>query len=152
MVTGDFNLGLLEAWGPEIITKLVNSTSDRQSADKAVASDKLQALTLLDFADKWALTQTVENTTREKNILDLVLVNKCNLVSDIQHEKYVNITDHDILIVKLDIQVEDDKAQMKNNFASTKIPEFNTDSMNEETIRQAKVFLENREMTKIDVT
>ena len=81
VVLGDFNL-------PSIVWH--NESIRSEKPDKKCAEIMLQ------FMDKQLLTQHVlENTRKDKNILDLILTNNVELVHNITVEKVGNVSDHD---------------------------------------------------------
>ena len=127
IVTGDFNLGMLESWTAASINKLVDSTSQRIENDFDISIDKEQALNLLEFADRWVLSQKVQEATRESRILNLVLTDSDQMVKSIFHEKHCNISDHDTLLINLNLEVTENEKEIKKNFSSTTIPDYNTE-------------------------
>ena len=88
---------------------------------ESIGIESAQILEVIDFADRWNLEQWITNPTREDKILDL-LFTRDDIVSNIEHERHAYISDHDTLIVKVDLEVSDHDKCEKNNFCSTDIP------------------------------
>ena len=70
-------------------------------------------------------------------------------MSDIRHERHAYISDHDTIIVKVDLEVSDDDKCEKNNFCSTDIPLYKKDMMTKAQIGQAKEYLESQDWCDI---
>ena len=66
--------------------------------------------------------------TKDNNILDL-LFSSDDIVCDIKHERHAHISDHDTVIVKLDLEIPKDDNETKKNFCNTDIPLYKTDQM-----------------------
>ena len=74
-ITGEFNLEFLEDWINDLIQLYCDSVVCRLSEDEVVANNKIQAQELIQFTEKWNLTQFVKEPTHLDNILDLIFVN-----------------------------------------------------------------------------
>ena len=89
-----------------VMTSLIKrkTRSMKESAIRRILAPKVQILEAIEFAEKWNLSQKIKNPTRENNILDLLLTSD-DLVSDIKHEHHAHISDHDTLIVRVDMEI-----------------------------------------------
>ena len=74
-ITGDFNMGFLKDWSYQEINSFINRTIERKENHATLVDYKAQAMDLIDFCDKWSLSQKIDEGTRNGRILDLLLVN-----------------------------------------------------------------------------
>ena len=103
IVNGDFNLGFLKAWDPTEISDFLAKTKYRTENQLAIAKAKHQAIALLNFTEGMNLSQMVKESTRIVNILDLVLIDCTDEIEDITNVKHDKLSDHDTLIIELNI-------------------------------------------------
>ena len=101
LITGDFNMGFLGDWSPQIINKIYEDTNRRIDDDKSVSDDKIQAVKLIEMCEKRCLIQKVSESTRQERILDLVLTSEEELIDDIKHIRHEKLSDHDTMIINL---------------------------------------------------
>ena len=85
------------------------------------------------------LNQAIKEPTREDKILDLLFTSE-DIISNIVHKKHGYISDHDTLIVQVDLEVPKDDNTSKVNYCTTDIPLYKTDHMSEEQIARAREF------------
>ena len=141
IITGDFNLGELEDWNDEKIEKTKDRINERILNKEVIGSKCKQTNELIEFSEKWNLIQNTKNPTRDNKILDLIFTNE-DIVCDISNIKHGNISDHDTLVIKVDLEIPDEDKVTKKNFYTTEIPLYNTEHMTDEQINKAKEFLE----------
>ena len=149
IITGDFNLGKLEDWSDEIVEKTKDKINERILNKEIIGSESSQMLELIEFSERWNLIQNVKKPTRENRILDLIMTNE-DIVCEIHHEKHCNISDHDTLVMKVDLEIPKEDKITKENFCSTKIPLYKTDQMTCEQMNKAKQFLEEQNWDNIN--
>ena len=90
IITGDFNLPIID-WS----TDSINGGSH---------SDRSQALHLQSFVQDFFLTQIITTPTRQKNILDLVLINDDDLIHN--HDVLItNLSDHNLINITTNINL-----------------------------------------------
>ena len=97
-VTGDFNLGFLENWSHSAINDFVQKASERLENISKIAENKIQALELIEFCEKWCLFQQIEEYTRQNRILDLFLLNS-DIVTKIEYISHKNLSDHETMVI-----------------------------------------------------
>ena len=78
--------------------------------------DRLQAQKLVDFATKHNLVQQVDVATHGVEILDLVLTNDDDLISDISVEEFREFTDHKIVTGILTYQTSEENQKEEQEF------------------------------------
>ena len=89
------------------------------------------------------MKQKVNLPTRESNIFDLIFTDDEEIISEICHEKHHSISDHDTLIVNLRIDSEDKSDEPRVNFGTTKIPEYEIDDLDEDTVKNIRQIFQN---------
>ena len=85
-----------------------------------IVNTKTQARALLNMTERMNLNQMVKEGTRLNNILDLVLTDDMEVIGDITNIKHDKLSDHDTLVIDLNISHSDDKEEPKKNFCFTK--------------------------------
>ena len=113
IVNGDFNLGFLEAWDPLVISEFLTKNKYRLEKELEISKAKKQAMALLEFTERMNLEQMVKDSTRNDNILDLILTDCMEVIEDIVNIKHDKITDHDTLIVELNVQNKNENNEPK---------------------------------------
>ncbi len=93
ILTGDFNVPSVD-WGTHTVRE--NPQYGREVNDMVI-----------DIANSLYLTQTVEEPTKGKNILDLVLVTSPGLVEDVQ--SIPGISDHQAVTIKYTARIKINK-------------------------------------------
>jgi len=132
LVSGDFNLGFLNSWDVNSIEALKASTSSRQADGGRVSEDKKQALMLIDFSEEFFLQQFIDEGTRRKNILDLIFSNNDQLIIKCSQITNTKLSDHNTICAELSYGLKPLKEKKKVNFASTKVPEYDTRGADDE--------------------
>ena len=131
VMNGDFNFSNMRSWNIEEINDLRDSTDNRISAGRAIASDREQELLLCDTMDKWFLSQCMVEATREKNVLDLFLVSDHEIVRDIKVVTNVKLSDHTTNIVELNLN-KDKVKTVNRNFFYTKVADYDIEEATNE--------------------
>ena len=149
IVNGDFNLGKLGDWEDKEIEKTKDKINEKIYNKETIGSEKAQMLELIEFAEKWGLMQNIKDITREDRILDLVFTNE-DIVCDTKYERHAKISDHDTIILKVDLDTPIEDKTKKENFCSTDILLYKTDQMSSEQIEKAKEFLDAQNWDDID--
>ena len=103
-INGDFNLGKLNDWSEDSVNSVRDKIYERVSNRENIGVESAQMMEAIDFADKWNLEQKIKNPTREDRILDLLFTSD-DIESDIKHERHAYISDHDTIIVKVDLEI-----------------------------------------------
>ena len=147
IVNGDFNLGFLEAWDPLVISEFLTKNKYRLEKELEISKAKKQAMALLEFTERMNLEQMVKDSTRNDNILDLILTDCMEVIENIVNIKHDKITDHDTLIVELNVQNKNENNEPKKNFCFTEIPLYNINGISSEKLTEAKVFLDSKDWT-----
>ena len=134
IVNGDFNLGFLEAWDPLVISEFLTKNKYRLEKELEISKAKKQAMALLEFTERMNLEQMVKDSTRNDNILDLILTDCMEVIENIVNIKHDKITDHDTLIVELNVQNKNENNEPKKNFCFTEIPLYNINGISSEKL------------------
>ena len=113
------------------------------------AKAKYQAIALLNFTERMNLSQMVKDSTRIDNILDLVLTDCMDVIEDISNVKHDKLSDHDSLILELNITSKKEIDEPKKNFCFTQIPLYDINSMSVEKLAEAKAFLESKDWNNV---
>ena len=82
--------------------------------------------------------------------MDLMLTNE-EVVCEIVNERYENISDHDTIVMKVDLEVPKEETSSKKNYYTIKIPLYRTDKMSWDQINKSKEFLESQKWENVDV-
>ena len=93
MTTGDFNFPFIKWPEKEIYSRNENPQN--------MASEKVQAKMLLDWAESNFLEQIILTATRGGNILDLVFTNSATLIDSYSTIVNKRFSDHNILKINL---------------------------------------------------
>ena len=72
----------------------------------------------------WCLFNVVTESTRLENLLDLALVNDRDLIKEVAHVVNEKITDHDLIVMNLNIDVINSDSEMESIDYRTKIPRY----------------------------
>ena len=142
LISGDFNLGFLENWDSEKLEATKEAIQKRTNNGKAVADYKIQARMLIEFVEEHFLIQHISENTRKQSILDLVFSNDENLIlrcSQLQHAK---LSDHNTQVAILSYDLKPQEVQEKINFATTVVPNVDTEGADKEDWIRANALLD----------
>ena len=114
-----------------------------------IAKAKHQAIALLNFTERMNLSQMVKESTRVDNILDLVLTDCMDVIEEISNVKHDKLSDHDSLIIELNITSNNEIDEPKKNFCFTQIPLYDINNMSVEKLAEAKAFLESNNWNNV---
>ena len=107
---------------------------------------------LFEFMDSWSLAQEVKTSTRDKNILDVILTNDVDLIENIEVFENLQISDHKFVTANLSkpfrAATEDD-IKVKNH-CSTSIPKYNLYKSDPEAWNKAREQFSNLEFNLDD--
>ena len=120
VMNGDFNMSFLESWDAAVITEFLQKSTYRKENNLPIVSAKFQARALLNMTERMNLNQMVKEGTRLNNILDLVLTDDIDIIGDINNIKHEKLSDHDTLVIDLNISHNKDKDELKKNYCLTK--------------------------------
>ena len=123
--------------------------SKRRENESKIAENKIQALGLIEFCEKWNLIQQINEYTRQNRILDLFLTNS-DIVSDISYISHEKLSDHDTMVIKTKNQVSSKSEQKRTSYYTTKNLEYNIEKMTSDQILNCKIFLESYDWTDIN--
>ena len=132
LISGDFNLGFLENWDEEKLEATKDAIGNRANVGKSVATDKIQAKLLIEFVEEHFLIQHISENTRKQSILDLVFSNDVNLILRCSQIQHVKLSDHNTQIAILSYNLKPQEVQEKINFATTVVPNYDTEGADEE--------------------
>ena len=109
-----------------------------------IASTKSQALSLLELTERKNLNQMTKEGTRLENVLDFILTHNIELEIDIKNIKHDKMSDHDLLLIDLNIAKNIDCDKPRKNYCFTKISLYKTNDMNSDKYKKLWVFLKNK--------
>ena len=147
-ITGDFNLGFLQDWNNDLIQEFRDSVIRREG--QIIGEEKFQAQALINICDKWNLIQSVTVPTRDNNILDLILVNSEVMIKDIEMIVNSKLSDHNLIVTRVNMTDVNKEEAMKKNFCDTAIPEYNLDEASDEEWECALDWLLNKDLETVD--
>ena len=106
-----------------------------------MASEKVQAKLLLEWAEQNFMNQIINTPTRKENILDLVFSNSDNLINGYSTIVNTSFSDHNILQIVLNYENKsEEKKERKNPYPNT-IYEYNLVNASEEDWNRYDVLL-----------
>ena len=121
-LAGDFNFPQMGSWSTSTIEAMTSNPTTRIENVTTVGTDKTQILSLISLINDWSLTQEVIDVTHGQNILDLVFTNATESIEETEVIENMVISDHAIVIARLDRDAFVDAKVTKVNFCSTSIP------------------------------
>ena len=110
MVVGDLNFPHMD-WSSGVVVD-------------GPAEERRQAVILKSFMDDWCLRQYVDQPTREKNILDVVLCNNQDLIGEIRTEK-TTFSDHRWLFIETNVSTRKNKTDLLERKFQSPFDELN---------------------------
>ena len=131
-MVGDFNFPFIQ-WPSRRIYS-------REDDPGAMSSEKEQGKMLLEWSDMNFMEQRINTATRKENILDLVFTNTEQLVE--RYETIVNsiLSDHNTILIHLNIEEESNETKEDTNPYPNKIFEYNLmKGSNEDWVRYEKM-------------
>ena len=83
LLTGDMNLGFLKEWNNSDIFNFKEWSIGKINNNKNLNIKKQQALILINYTDKWLISQRVSDFTRKDKILDIIFTDYSTEIVDI---------------------------------------------------------------------
>ena len=72
-----------------------------------------------------------------------------DVIQDITNEKHDKLSDHDTLVIELNISNNKEIDESKKNFCFTQIPLYNINNITVEKLAEAKAFLEAKDWSNV---
>ena len=113
LISGDINF-------PKANWALINAGIPPESQ----SVDGIQIRMLTDFMSQFFMTQSVEEATRNNNILDVIISNNSDMISNHKFVKNNKFSDHDTIISELNIMSNDIQVKTKKIITDTNIPKY----------------------------
>ena len=118
---GDFNMKFLKDWNSDLLQDFRDTVGKRLGDDSKVSEEKAQFLSLINLCDKWHLEQSVKTPTHNDNILDLILTNLEDLISEIKVEVNIIMSDHNTITSKINLNIDNEETNSKTNFCYSEV-------------------------------
>ena len=135
---GDINFPAMRGWGLRDMEDMSANPLARIANDVTLGEDKAQILRMIEFVDRFSLTQEVQANTRGENILDVIFTNDPNYIEDIEIISNLKISDHNFIVATTNRDTIKTKENKKVNFCSTNIPLYNLKAGDSENWNRAR--------------
>ena len=124
-MNGDFNMRDMRYWSENEIRTHLEKINNRENNGSVIGSTPVQIKLLCEMVQEHFLHQVIKHNTRKNNLIDLVFCNDDELFHDQTVMENILLSDHNIIILKINITKNKMTEDSKENIYSTTIPSYN---------------------------